>query len=201
MKRATIIIFAVTLSVVHGQDFKKYYSLVWDFNAPISNRELISKSTLRSGRFIYRETINNRFSVGGDIGFATYHDHLPPDVYTSGNNSLYAEVFPFAYNYTFTFSGEYYYLDQDRLKAFAGIGIGASYNKFTAYYNVFSNEDKTWGALFRPNTGVLVRLGKKWRWAGRIAFHLDYATNKSTDFDYKNFINAGLDAGFALMLQ
>ncbi len=87
------------------------------------------------------------------------------------------------------------------MSPFAGLGIGASYNRYIIYYNVFQDEETAWGVLVRPNTGVLIKVGKNGRWAGRLSVHFDYSTAKASDFDYKNFINVGLDAGLALLLQ
>jgi hypothetical protein len=201
MTRLSVIVFVIAFHSVLSQDFKKYYSVVWDLNTPLSNTSLIGNSTLRGGRLLYREVINNRFSVGADLGFATYHDHLEPAVYQNGSNSLYAELFPYAYNYSLTFSGEYYLVQQNNLSAFAGLGIGAAYNNYTIYYNVFQDVEKVWGVLIRPNAGTLIKLGKNGRWAARLSVHYDYSSAKASDFDYKNFTNVGLDAGLALVFQ
>ena len=195
------IIFIGILVPGLSQDFKKYYALVFDANLPLSNKEFIDNYSTRGARFIYRENINNKFSVGGDIGFATYNDRLPPQTYTNGNTTVFAELFTYVYNYSLSLSGEYYLTEEKWIKPFAGLGIGACYNRYTFYYNVFADEDRVWGALVRPNVGTLLRFGNQSRLAARISIHFDYSTTKSADFDYKSFTNLGADAGLTLIIR
>lgn len=196
-----IFIFAGSFIPGISQDFKKYYAVVFDANKPLTNKEFINNPSTRGGRFIYRESINNRFSAGGEIGFATYNDHLPPQTYPSGSSTVFAELFTYAYNYSLTISGEYYFTEGMWIKPFVGFGLGAAYNRYTSFYNVFADSDGVWGALFRPNAGALMRFGKKSRWAGRVSTHFDYSTTKSPNFDYNSFINVGVDAGITLIVR
>ena len=194
-------IFLGILIPTNGQDFRKYYSVVFDMNMPLSNKDYIDNISTRGARFVYRESINNKFSVGGDLGFATYHDHLPPQTYTNGNTTVFAELFTYVYNYTLSISGEYYFTEEKWIKPFAGFGLGACYNRYAFFYNVFADEDRVWGALFRPNVGTLMRFGNRSRLAARISVHFDYSTTKSADFDYNSFTNLGADAGITLILR
>jgi hypothetical protein len=183
------------------QDFRKYYAVVFDANLPLVNKEFIDNISTRGARFIYRESINNKFSAGAEIGFATYNDHLPPQAYVNGNTTVFAELFTYVYNYTLTLSGEYYFTEEKWIKPFAGLGLGACYNRYAFFYNVFADEDRVWGALFRPNVGTLMRFGKNARLAARISVHFDYSTTKSTDFDYTSFVNLGADAGITWIIR
>ena len=196
-----IFLLVLIIFPLHSQDFKKYYAVVWDVNQPLSNKDFVNNTSTRGGRFIYRESINNRFSVGGDLGFATYHDHLPPQVYASGNGSIYAELFTYVYNYSLSISGEYYFTEAFWLKPFAGFGIGASFNRYSSFYNVYGDTDRVWGALFRPHAGALIRFGNKSRWAARVSAHYDWATTRSENFGYKNFSNLGADVGIVFMFK
>jgi hypothetical protein len=189
-----------SMNVALAQDFRKYYSIVFDANKPLSNKEYIDNISTRGAKFVYREFINERFTMGGELGFATYNDHLPPGVYGS-NPAVYAEVFSYVYNYTLTLSGEYYFVKNRWILPYAGLGLGVSYSRIDAYYNIFQDEEKKWGALIRPNAGVLMRFGKTSRWGASIGLHLDYSTIKSENFDYKNFSNLGLQAGLFVMIR
>ena len=184
-----------------SQDFKKYYAIVFDANMPLSNKDFVDNISKRGARFIYREHINSKFSVGGDLGFATYNDRLPPQTYTNGNTTVFAELFNYVYNYTLSLSGEYYFTEEKWIKPFAGLGIGMCYSRYTFYYNVFADQDRAWGGLVRPNVGTLLRFGKRSRLAARISIHFDYSTTKSADFDYNNFTNLGADAGLTLLFR
>ncbi len=182
-----------------AQFFDKYYSVVFDVNKPLSNTEFIKNTSTRGAKFIYREFINEKFSVGGEFGLATYNDYVPPAVYTNGNTSIYTDFFGYAYNYSLTLSGEYYFITDKWIMPYAGFGFGAAYNRYTIFYNIYGDEDKKWGALFRPNVGTLMRFGKKTSWGATAGIHLDFSTAKSKDFDYKNFSNLGFQIGLVYM--
>jgi hypothetical protein len=184
-----------------AQTFDKYYALVVDVNKPLSNTEFVKQISMRGAKFIYRESIGEKFSAGAEIGFATYNDYLPPTVYTSGNKSIYTDLYTYVYNYTLAISGEYYFVTQSWIMPYAGLGLGVSYNRFTAYYNIFQDEDKAWGGLVRPHVGTLFKFGKRSAWGANLAIHLDYSTTKSEDWDYKNFSNVGLQAGLVYMMR
>ena len=184
-----------------GQEFKKYYAVVTDVNKPLSNTEFLKKTSTRGAKFIYREFINEKLAMGGEVGFVTYNDYIPPTVYTSGNTSIYTDLYSYVYHYSATLSGEYYFITNQWIMPYAGLGIGVAYNRLTAYYNIFQDEEKKWGALFRPNVGTLMRFGNKARWGATFGVHFDYSTIKSTDFDYKNFTNLGFQAGLMVIIR
>ena len=200
MRPILVLLLSGLVSHTFGQDFRKYYSVVADVNKPLSNKAFIGNTSTRGAKFVYREFISDKFAVGGELGFATYHDYVPPTQY--GNNpTLYTDIYSYVYNYTLTLSGEYYFVTNSWIMPYAGLGIGLSYSKIDAYFNIFQDEEKKWGALLRPNIGTLMRFGNKSRWGASIGIHLDYATIKSENFDYKNFTNVGLQGGLFVMLR
>ena len=199
MNRAIIIFLIGALATpCLGQYFDKYFGLVYDANKPLSNTEFIKNISRRGAKLIYREFINEKFCIGGEVGFATYNDYVPPAVYTSDNVSIYTDIYGYVYNYTISLSGEYFFMT-GKVMPYVGFGLGAARNKFSAYYNVFENHEIKWGALIRPNVGALLRFGKKTSWGATAGLHLDYSTTKSVDFDYRNFSNIGFQVGLVYM--
>lgn len=203
MKIFPTLIFFLSAWHVQGQYFSKYFGAALDINKPIVNTEFISATSTRGAKLIYREFIGDRFTVGGEATFATYKDYIEPALYTSSSNentSIYTDIYPYVYSYTLAFSGEYFFVSDKVIMPFAGFGLGAAYNQFTMYYNVYQQEDKKWGAMIRPHAGVIIRFSKESNVGLMAAVHMDYATTKSSDTDYNNgFATVGLQLGLVFL--
>lgn len=199
MKRSFILMLLLAASSVSAQ-YSKYFALALDYNKPIVNKEFINNISRNSYKLVYREFITDRFTVGAELGMATYSDYIPPAVYVQDNSSIYTDIYSYVYNYTISISGEYFFVTDKVVMPYAGFGLGAAYNQFTMYFNVFKQQDNRWGAMVRPHAGAIVKFGKKSSWGVMSAIHLDYATTKSEDTDYsKGFANVGLQVGLVYL--
>jgi outer membrane protein W len=178
-----------------GQAYNNLFSIGLDFNQPISNTDFIGNTSTRGFKFGYRKAINERFLAGVDLSTATYHDYAARETYTSATGALTTDFYKYAYTYGLTLSGNYLFFPESKIQPYGGLGIGASYIDYTQYYNIFSSSDPRWGVLVRPEAGVFVRLGKYSSWGIHGAVHYDFSSAKSTDFDYRNFSNAGFQIG------
>lgn len=201
--RITLIALVIVASIHSGkgQDFSKYFSVSADINKPIVNTEFIKAISKRGIKLSYREFLNDRFSIGGEASMAVYNDHIQPQVYTQDSLTyIYADIFSYVYSYTLAFSGDYFFITDQAVLPYAGLSIGAAYNQFTMYYNVYQQQDNRWGALVRPHAGAIFKFGKKSNWGILTDIHLDYATTKSNDTDYTNgFATVGFQIGVVLM--
>lgn len=185
---------------IHAQDYSKLFTASFDFNKPIVNKEFIDNLSRDSYKFGYREFISDRFAVGGELGMATYSDYIPPYVYEQDNTSIYTDIYSYVYSYTIALSGEYFFITDKVVMPYAGFGLGAAFNQFTMYYNVFQQQDNRWGAMVRPHAGAIVKFGKKSNWGVMTDVHLDYATTKSEDTDYTSgFANVGVQVGLVFL--
>jgi hypothetical protein len=82
---------------------------------------------------------------------------------------------------------------------YAGFGFGLAYDKFAYYYNVYGNAKGTWGLQIRPEAGLLISFKENSSWRIKAGVHYDYASNKSSDFGYKSFLNYGFQIGIVKM--
>jgi len=197
-----ILLFLVGLAWPgQGQFMNKYFGMVWDVNKPLSNTEFIKNISPLGLKITYREFVNQKFSIGVDLGFASYEDHLEPAIYVDGNTSTFAELYGYAFNTSLTLAGEYYFLTDKPVMPYVGFGLGAAYNKYTMYYNIFDNQDKVWGLMLRPSAGALISFGKNSPLGVITGLHYDYATTKSSDFDYENFSSLGIQVGLVFKLK
>ena len=185
-----------------GRDFDKFFFLSWDNNTPLSNKDFISQSSSLGTKFGFRKRINeeDKLWVGGDFGWAVYKQYVPTNTYTSGTQSITTDLYNYAYNYSLSANIDYFFLPMEKIfLPYAGLGIGAAYDKFAQYYNVYGSSGTSWGFLVRPEAGILIGFKENSPWRIKAAYHYDYASNTSTDFGYKNFTNMGFQVGLVKM--
>ena len=197
----TLFSICFLLFCVTGIAQPKYFYLSLDYNAPMSNKNWISKGSAQGLRVGYRAFITDRVSVGIDLGSSSIHEYKPTRTIESASGAITTDYFNYIYSYSAVISGQYNFLvgDGDVVFPYAGLGLGANYNEYTQYYNIYTNANKGFGFLARPEAGILVRFGTRRSLGAMASVHYDYSTNKSAEFGYKNFTTAGFQLGLMFM--
>jgi hypothetical protein len=185
------------------RDFDRYYFFSWDANKPMSNTDFINQTSSLGTKLGFRKRLNDvdRLWVGGDFGWAVYKQYIPYQTYVlSQTQSLSTDLYDYTYALNIAATIDYFFLPTDKLiTPYGGFGIGAAYDKFTQYFNVYGGSATSWGLLLRPEVGVLIGFKENSSWRIKVAAHYDYSTNTSTDFGYKNFTNSGFQVGIVKM--
>lgn len=199
MKAIFTILFLLVGAVAIAQP--KYFYLSVDYNAPLSNKNWISNGSAQGLRLGYRYFITDRVSAGVDLGSSAIHEYKPTTTIESASGAITTDYFNYIYSYSAVVSGQYNFLvgDGDLVFPYAGVGLGANYNEYTQYYNIYTNAESAFGFLVRPEAGILVRFGTRRSLGAMASVHYDYSTNKSAEFGYKNFSTAGFQIGLMLM--
>lgn len=202
MKRYLIIFFVCVTGVAYAQD--NYFYVNWDVNFPLANKDWIGASSTRGAKLGFRKFIgpDRKFSAGVDINWAYYQEYKPTETFQQpGGGAITTDYFNDIFQVGFAASGQYYFPvgNGDRLFPYAGIGLGAGKNSYTVSYNIYSEEESSWGFLARPEAGVLVRIGERRKLGLMAAAHYDFSTCKSVSHGYDNFMNAGFQVGIMLM--
>ncbi|HLT81386.1 MAG TPA: outer membrane beta-barrel protein [Cyclobacteriaceae bacterium] len=181
-----------------AQDFDRYFYLAWMPNKPLSNTSWIDEDTGKGVRFGYRKLINEKFAVGFDYTWATYDQYYPTATFVDGSRTITTDYFNYVYSYGLTVSGQYFLpFGTERVMPYAGLGIGASLNRYFQYYNIYTDNDQNWGFLGRPEVGVLFPFGGKWGLTA--AAHYTFSTAKSDYFGYDGFNSIGFNVGVVMM--
>lgn len=188
--------------VAAGLNAQDFFYISWNPQIPTSETQWISDAATSSFKVGYRAFPgnSNRFSIGVDVNATTFAQYLPTETFVSGNNTLTTDYFNYIYQYGFTASGQYYWPlgEGEHFFPYAGIGLGANFNEYTRYYNIYDETDNNWGFLVRPEVGMLVRFGGR-RAPGILAgVHYDWSTNRSEQFNYENFSALGFQLGVVL---
>jgi hypothetical protein len=196
-----IVVF-VLIAVAHaGLAQEKYFYISLDLAKPMSNTSWIGDFSTRGFHAGYRAFITPKFSAGLDVSSNTFDQYHPAETVQQTNGALTTDYFKYAYSYAVTASGQYYFTvgDGERFLPYAGIGLGANHNEYTKYYNIYTDTEKTWGFLARPEAGLLVKFGPRRSVGAIAAVHYDFSTSKSVKFDYSNFSHAGFKVGLIFL--
>jgi hypothetical protein len=178
-----------------------YAYLAWDYNFPLSNKDWIKDSSPHGGMVGFRQFIReNQLSVGVDVNWTTFDQYELPQTFDLENGAITTDYFKYIYQYGAVVSAQYYHpLGNNIVYPYYGLGIGANYNRFAVYYNIYQEQQKAWGFLVRPEAGLLIRFGEHRSLGALAAVHYDYSTVKNKDYDYSGFSSVGWKIGIVLM--
>ena len=193
-------LFCFSAVAVTAQE--NFFYLSWNAQTPLSNTDWLDASSARGGKVGYRFfVVEDRLTMGVDVNWITYDQYEPTQTFQQENGAITTDYFKFIYNYGAVVSAQYY-IPVGESKIFfpyAGLGLGANYNDFTLYYNIYNDSYTSWGFLARPEAGVVVRFGP-YRSLGAIAgVHFDYSTNRNENFNYSDFNTVGFKLGIVVM--
>jgi opacity protein-like surface antigen len=203
MKRLCILLFLLLFFKTAQSQFvtnqsisyENFFLLSLDINRPVSNTNLVNGTSARGVKVGFRQLLNDHFLAGVDFNSSSYNGYQPRQTYATSTGAFTSDFYNYAYVYGLTLAGDYLFAPDKKFQPYVGFGMGASYINYTIYYNVFSDEQKKWGVLLRPEAGVLLRFGKYSSWGVQGGLHFDFSTARSKDYGYNNFSNVGAQIG------
>jgi outer membrane protein len=140
-------------------------------------KSYITSSSFRGAALEYRYHIQEKNSVGVDIGWNTFYERRAYDTYTSGTVSLSGVQYRYINAMPIYLAGDHYFKPGEKLNPFVGLGVGTLYTKRNTDMNLYTLETKVWAFALRPEAGVLVN------------------ANPSLDFILVGKYNYGFSAG------
>ena len=186
MKKLIILLYISAISVISinaqtDWHLKDMGLLNWQIATPLSTNYL-KETSLRGGSVEYRRFLKQNMSVGIGFSWNSFEQYIPPKVYEKpdGSQALYTDFVHQVYTLPIYLNAHYYLKGGDKVKPYAGIGLGAQYSEQDAYYNIFVTEEKNWGFVARPEIGLLYRISNYFGLHANVGFN--YATNNSEDF-------------------
>jgi hypothetical protein len=199
MKKVITILCLVITGSALAQE--KYFYVALDINKPTSNTSWISSTSNNGLRAGFRGFLNERISAGLDVTSQTFAEYKPTRTVEKPGGALTTDYYNYVYSYSAVVSGQYNFpLGEEKMFIpYAGLGLGANLNEYTMYYNIYSDTEKKWGFLARPEAGILVRFSKRKSIGAIAAVHYDYSTNKSDRFGYDNFSAIGFHVGIMFL--
>ena len=190
MKKLIILLYisAISISSLNAQTdwhLKDMGLLNWQIATPL-NTNYLKETSLAGGSVEYRRFIKPNMSVGIGFSWNSFKQYIPPRIYEKpdGSQALYTDFIHHVYTLPIYLNAHHYFNGGEKLKPYAGIGLGAQYSEQDAYYNIFVTEEKNWGFVARPEIGLLYRFTNYFGLHGNVGFN--YATNKSDEFKIDN---------------
>ena len=182
-----------------AQDFDRYFSLSWEYNAPLANTsDWIGNASATGARLTYKKMINDRFAAGVDFTWNVFDEYEPTQTFENGSGAITTDYFKYTYGYGFAASGQYFLpFSTTKVMPYVGLGLGAALNRYTLYYNVYSEGDDSWGFLARPEIGVMFPFGGKV--GAQIGVRYDFSTADSEYFELDKPSNLAVNVGLVLM--
>lgn len=199
--RKFIMIFCLAVLPILSEAQSSYAYLAWDYNAPLSNKEYVSSSSPHGGVLGFRYFIRDgQLSLGLELSSTTFDQYEPARVYPQENGHLYTDLYRYLYQYGAVVNAQFYHpVKSEIFFPYYGLGIGANYNRFDLYYNIYEESESAWGLLLRPEAGILVRFGEHRSLGAIAAVHYDYSTVKNPTYDISGFSSVGVKVGIVLM--
>ncbi len=191
-------LFILVAHVALAQDFDRYFYVSWDYNIPLTNTNWVGDPSARGYKLGYRKFISQRFLVGLDFSQSVYDQYEPPTTFVSGDGAITTDYFKYIYSYGITLNGQYFLpVGNSKILPYVGLGVGAAFNRYAMYYNIYTEDDSSWGFLGRPEVGVLFAFSGKV--GATVSAHYDYTTARSDYFDLSNFNHYGFNVGIVFM--
>jgi hypothetical protein len=201
MKKLIFSFVIALMFVSEANAQNKYFYVTLDVQKPLTNTTWINGASAKGGRVGYRGFISPKFSAGVDIGWMSFDEYKPTETVEITNGAITTDYFNYIYSYSAVASAQYNFTigDGDLFFPYVGVGLGANRMEYVQYYNIYSDGDKSWGFLARPEAGILVRFGKRRALGAMAAVHYDYSTNSTDLYRYNNFSTVGFQIGVMLM--
>ncbi|HEY8938053.1 MAG TPA: hypothetical protein VIM65_22680 [Cyclobacteriaceae bacterium] len=197
MKKVIFIIaFLGSVNIAVAQDFHGYYTASFDFNQPLSNTNRVNSMSILGVKFGYHRLFNQKFSMGGELNWGTYKQYHPTITGTQPNGTVVTtDYFDYVYAYGLVVSGRYMISYDNKINPYFGVALGAAYNKYAQFYNVYEFQKKALGFLARPEAGMIIRFSRLVKTCGLVGVHYDYSTTSSNAAQYSDFSNYGFNVG------
>jgi len=202
MKKNWLVV-VVLLCCVKAQAQDSYFFINWDVNTPLTNKEWIGNTSTRGAKIGFRKFVgsDSRYALGVDVNWAYFQEYKPRETFQTPGGAITTDYYNDLFQLAITAQGQYHFPvgNMKHVFPYAGIGIGANRNDFTVSYNVYQDEDYSWGFLARPEAGVLFRIGTRRKLGAMAGVHYDFSTAKSDNYNYKNFSSIGFQLGVMFM--
>jgi len=182
---------------------ESYFYLNWDVNAPLTNKSWLGTTSARGGKIGFRKFIGaeRKFAAGVDVNWSYYEEYKPTETFPQSAGAITTDYFNDIAQIGAAASGQYYFPvgKRDHFFPYAGIGLGAVRNEYSVSYNIYKDQERSYGFLARPEAGILVRIGTRRKLGLMAAVHYDFTTAKSDNYDYSNFSTVGFQLGVMIL--
>ena len=175
-----------------------YSNIDWQFNFPISN-SFADKASGWGMNFEGGYYLTDNFAIGAFLAYHSNHKYIPRQTISLGDNSsINTDQQHTQFQLPFGVAGRYTFNREGMFQPYISVKAGPQYARLKSTFNVFENDDNTWGFHVSPEIGMNI-----FPWVYRPGIHVaayySYATNKGSvlTYDVDGMSNFGLRLGIA----
>ncbi len=121
--------------------------------------DFIDKPSFRGVSVDWRSTLasNPNLALGFDFGWNVFYKKEAERAYTYQTATLYGTQYRYTNSFPMLGAVDYIW-DMDKLKPFAGLGIGTVFNVRDNDVGLYRFEDKTWHFALKPEIGLMYQV-------------------------------------------
>jgi hypothetical protein len=161
MRKALTILLMLLVTIVVSKAQQNTFAISYTISFPMgSTHDFLSKTSFRGSTLDWRCGIKQNIQLGASVGWYNFYEDRAFNSYTSNDGSTVASGKQYRYintvpililaDYSFA-SGE----DQ-KIKPFAGLGIGTTYTRQDTEMGQFTFRDDDWQFTLAPEVGVKI---------------------------------------------
>jgi opacity protein-like surface antigen len=195
MKSIATIFLLVWSFSAGAQLHSSAFHVGWSILKPLSDKDYIDKTSAAGMRIGYSKFLNNKFGVGLEGAYATLNDYIPRQTYEYPGGAYTTDFHTYLYYFTLMANAQYYIVQGKHFIPYASLGMGIAFSEYRIFYNVYADNDSRQSFTVRPEVGTLFKVKEYSNWGFKGAVSYDFAANRSSYFDVKDFSAIGLNIG------
>ena len=196
-KKQIILLMMLSVFCLKGQaqvEDKLHFNVDWQMNAPIST-DFADKISGWGMNFEAGYYVTPRWSLGAFLSFHTNHKYVDRQtLQLSPTESLTTDQQFSAFQLPFGLSTSYRLGQNDYLKPYVGVRLGAMYAENSSYMTTVRYYSNPWGFYVSPELGMNIYSVPDKRLGFHVALYYSYATNQTDLLTYS--MNGQNNLGF-----
>jgi outer membrane protein len=181
-----LFLFAGVLSASNAIAQEGFFSIQYTMGFGTGNTgDFISTGSFRGITFEYKKMVKPNLAVGVDGGWSVFYERRPYATYVDGNAALsgvqyrYQSIVPLFASASYYFAGQ-----EDKIRPYAGLGVGTLFSKRELDMGLFYVDDESWHFAFRPETGIVLNASPNTDFMMNVRYAYGLKTNDTPAQEY-----------------
>ena len=194
-------LFLLLANTSHAQQGTVTMKLNYSVAVPMGSfKDFVSNTSFRGvgGEVMYH--FNNKFSLGGAVGYQDFYQRYPRSLYKLNDGSDVSAVITNSLQATpVMVKAQYNFLDNSAIQPYVALGVGGNLVRYRQFLGEFADSKTSFGFAAVPEAGLFVPFRKQ----SGAGFNIGAAYNiMPYNFgDVKNLNSLGIKAGVSFMLH
>jgi opacity protein-like surface antigen len=162
-------------------------------------KNMIDKTSLRGADVNVLYGINDKFSLGLNVGFQDFYQKFPRAVYKlSDGSDISAVVTNSVQTIPLLATASYNFLPGARIQPYASAGAGGALVTNKQFIGEYPNENNKFSFTAKPGVGVYIPFRKQGEVGLNLGVNYNYIAYKQDDISNLNYIGFTIGIGFPM---